>query len=60
MQTNPMSIYFKPKFYNMKRFNNIQSFKLSKEDKEFLLKKAIEEKMPVSSYIRHKLLAGQV
>tara|TARA_B100001564_G_C20582596_1_gene643899 strand:+ start:797 stop:964 length:168 start_codon:yes stop_codon:yes gene_type:complete len=55
-----MSIYFKPKFYNMKRFNNIQSFKLSKEDKEFLLKKAIEGKMPVSSYIRHKLLAGQV
>ena len=54
-----MSIYLKPKFYNMSRYNNIQSFKLSKEDKEFLLKKAIEEKMPVSSYIRHKLLAGQ-
>ena len=55
-----MSIYFEPKFYNMSRYNNIQSFKLSKEDKEFLLKKAIEEKMPVSSYIRHKLLVNQV
>ena len=55
-----MNIYIEHKFYNMSRYNNIQSFKLSKEDKEFLLKKAIEEKMPVSSYIRHKLLVNQV
>lgn len=40
------------------KFDEIMSLKLSKEDKVLLQKRADEQRLPLSTYVRYKVLSG--
>lgn len=44
----------------MLKFDDIMSLKLSKEDKIFLQKEADKQRLPLSTYVRNKVLSSSV
>ena len=44
----------------MMKFDEIMSLKLSKEDKVLLQKQAYEQRLPLSTYVRNKVLSSSV